>query len=140
MYLRVSPTLNLTVVAGTQAVDGSPIQDFVSVYGRRLTDLPSIEQLEAETRRLGARLAALRDAPQAERYNGPVLVEGQAADAVELRGVSPDVGERRLAQVSRGNRCADARQDIAVGCNGDHAARAAALHRLVVMAIAACVR
>jgi predicted Zn-dependent protease len=103
-FLRVSPPLSLTVVAGTQAVDGSPIQDFISVYGRRLADFPPTEQLESETRRLGARLAALRDAPQAERYNGPVLVEGQAAAELFAEVFAPKLLADRAPVTADGSR------------------------------------
>jgi hypothetical protein len=78
-FTRVAHSVGLVARAATQAEDGLPLQDFVSAYGSRMEDLPAEEELAASIREMGARLARLRSAPLLERYNGPVLFEGQAA-------------------------------------------------------------
>lgn len=78
-FTRRAPSASLTAVAATQAADGMPLEDFVAVYGRSTDDLPKKADLALRIQELGARLAKLRQAPIVDRYNGPVLFEGQAA-------------------------------------------------------------
>ena len=78
-FTRATPSVAFTAVAATQAPDGMPLEDFVAAYGRSVNDLPKKEELAARIRELGARLAQLRQASLLDRYNGPVLFEGQAA-------------------------------------------------------------
>ena len=73
------PRLSLEVSARTQALDGMPLEDRLALYGRALADLPSQEELEVKIRAFGTRLAELRSAELLDRYNGPVLIEGEAA-------------------------------------------------------------
>lgn len=88
-FTRVLHSAGLTVTAATQAVDGLPLSDFVSAYGRDMEDLPGREELAAAIREMGARLDRLRDAPLLERYNGPVLFEGQAAAELFSQVLAP---------------------------------------------------
>ena len=78
-FTRVTPSVAFIATAATQTADGMPLQDFVSLYGHSLSDLPAKDQLAARLGVLGKRLEALRAAPMLDRYNGPVLFEGQAA-------------------------------------------------------------
>ncbi len=78
-FVRVSPTVALMVTASTQAADGAPLSDGFQAYARSWSDLPPADSLAARTAALGARLTALRDAPAAQTYNGPMLFEGEAA-------------------------------------------------------------
>ena len=78
-FTRVTPSLALIAVAGTQAVDGMPLQDFAAWFGRSMKDLPPKVRLSSRLEELNERLGALRTAPLLDRYNGPVLFEGQAA-------------------------------------------------------------
>ena len=76
---RETPEVRLVALAATQADDGLPLGDFVTVHGRMPGDLPPQAELAAALRSMGERLAALRRAELLERYTGPVLFEGQAA-------------------------------------------------------------
>jgi hypothetical protein len=78
-FTRVTPSVAFIATAATQAADGSPLQDFVAFFGRSLKDIPAQAQLAARVEELGKRLTSLRTAPLLDRYNGPVLFEGQAA-------------------------------------------------------------
>jgi hypothetical protein len=78
-YTRTAPGVVLTAWAGTQAPDGMPLGDELAVYERSMAALPGEEQLAAQIRDMGNRLVELRSAPLVERYNGPVLFEGQAS-------------------------------------------------------------
>jgi len=78
-FRRLTQLATFTAVAGTQAANGMPLEDFVAAYGRTLADLPKKDELAARIRETVARLAQLRDAPVVDQYNGPVLFEGQAA-------------------------------------------------------------
>jgi PmbA/TldA metallopeptidase C-terminal domain len=80
-FVRETPLIALTVNAETQAADGMPLTDSFAFYGRSITDLPEKKNLLIRIREAGATLAKLRQAPILERYNGPVLLEEQAAAA-----------------------------------------------------------
>ncbi|MDH3283707.1 MAG: metallopeptidase TldD-related protein [Acidobacteriota bacterium] len=95
-YTRNRPIVMLSVRAGTQAADGMPLHDFLVAYGRSLGDLPSAEELAVSVSKLGARLVELRNAPLIERYNGPVLFEGQAAAELLAQAFAPKLLAQRL--------------------------------------------
>ncbi len=88
-FRRVRPWVSLGVIAYTQAPNGMPLDDFVSAYGHKLSDLPSQAELEARVREMATRLEAQRQASTVELYNGPVLVEGQAAAELFAQGFAP---------------------------------------------------
>ncbi len=85
-YVRNSPRVSLIALAGAYAPDGMPLQDFLAAYGRSMDELPKREDLAASIREMGDRLAKLHDAPLLDRYNGPVLFEGQAAVEIFSQG------------------------------------------------------
>lgn len=78
-FSRRSPGVSVRALAGTQAVDGTELEDFVVAYGRRWQDLPDREELAGQVRVMAERLVRRRKAEFVGRYNGPVLFEGQAA-------------------------------------------------------------
>ena len=88
-YVRIAPRSRVLATGSTQAVDGMPLHDFVNVFGHGLGDLPPVEELERQVRAMGSRLAALREAPLLESYNGPVLFEGQAAAELLAQALVP---------------------------------------------------
>jgi len=95
-FTRVTPSVAFIATAATQATDGMPLQDFVSLYGRSMKDLPAKEQLAARLEELGHRLETLRTASMLDRYNGPVLFEGQAAAELFSQVFAPRLlGTRR---------------------------------------------
>ena len=78
-YIRNFSSASIQALAATQAVDGTPLEDFVVARGRQWKDLPDQAELEARIRVMAERLGRLREAGFVERYSGPVLFEGQAA-------------------------------------------------------------
>lgn len=78
-YTRREPDLVIQVSAATQAADGTPLDDLFWLHGRAQAEMPSRQELESRIRALGQSLTQLRDAPTLVNYNGPVLVEGEAA-------------------------------------------------------------
>ena len=78
-FTRASPWVVLRIRATTQAVDGSPLTDVITLYGGAPRDLPTPDQIADSVRALGGRLTGLRRTGIAEPYNGPVLFEGEAA-------------------------------------------------------------
>jgi predicted Zn-dependent protease len=79
LYTRREPRVTFSAHASTQAPDGTPLEDSVFVFARSLSALPSADELAARIRTLGVRLKDLRTASEIENYNGPVLIEGDAA-------------------------------------------------------------
>ena len=88
-YVKDTPSLSLVATAGTQAVDGMILDDFVAVHGRSQTDLPAEENLATRVTDMGRRLQDLSKAPLLERFAGPVLFEGQAAAELFAQGFVP---------------------------------------------------
>ena len=78
-FTRRLPRVSLRVTASAQAPDGMPLSDFIADYGYSLKDLPSASALLTQVRELQAEIAQLQAAPIQDRYEGPVLFEGQAA-------------------------------------------------------------
>lgn len=88
-FTRLTPLVSCVVSAATQAADGTPLEDFVSAYGRVIADLPSRDSLARQVLEMGARLSARRQAPALDTYNGPVLFEGQAAAELVAQLLAP---------------------------------------------------
>lgn len=78
-FTRAQPVFKLQINARTQAADGLPISDSIELFGRTLADLPPKDVLISRTRTMADRILKLRSAASVERYNGPVLFEGEAA-------------------------------------------------------------
>jgi len=95
-YTHAAPSVGLIARAGTQAPDGMPLGDEFAVYQRSMAALPGEEQLAGQLRDMGKRLLELRAAPLVERYNGPVLFEGQASAEIFSQAFAPKlVASRR---------------------------------------------
>ena len=93
-YVQSAPSARIQALAGTQASDGTELEDFVVAYGRSWEDLPGQPELAQEIRGMTAHLDRRREAEDIELYSGPVIFEGQAA--AEL--VSQVLVPRLLAQ------------------------------------------
>lgn len=78
-YTRRRPSVTFNAHAATQAADGTPLDDFGWLHGRSVADLPSEQDLAGRVRALAGRLKDLRAASTLENYNGPVLLESDAA-------------------------------------------------------------
>jgi hypothetical protein len=73
----------------TQAADGMPLKDGITIHARTLAGLPAPADLAARARELAAGLIVLRQAPVGEAYTGPVLVEGQASSELLAQALVP---------------------------------------------------
>jgi predicted Zn-dependent protease len=69
----------IEINAQTRADDGMELADSVTACALKFADLPTEEELRAETVKMVKRLIALRTAPVLETYNGPVLLAAQPA-------------------------------------------------------------
>ncbi len=78
-FTRATPVFKLKINAEVQASDGMPISDSIELYGRTAADLPPQPAILDRTRSMLDRIVKLRSAGTIERYNGPVLFEGDAA-------------------------------------------------------------
>lgn len=81
-FTRAQPVFKLQINARTQAADGLPISDSLELFGRTIADLPAKDVLLSRARAMTDRILKLRSASSLERYNGPVLFEGDAAGEV----------------------------------------------------------
>ncbi len=83
------PWATLTVQASTQAADGMPLDDSMAIHVRSLRELPAKEALAGRIKDLGTHLKQLRGSSTVELYNGPVLVEGEAAPQLFAQVFAP---------------------------------------------------
>jgi hypothetical protein len=90
-FTRRTANVQLLVVASTQAVDGMPLLDFDASFGRAMKDLPGREEMTRRVHDLQSRLEKLRPAPLVDRYNGPVLFEGEAAGELVMQAIGNSV-------------------------------------------------
>ncbi len=95
-FTRPQMLVKLQVKAATQAPDGQPLQDSAEFYAASVAGLPSRDKLVAAIRQIGERLTKLRQASFVDRYNGPVLFEGQAAAEVFANVFAPGLVAIRL--------------------------------------------
>ena len=80
-YSRPDGMTFLQIKANTQADDGLPLEDTEQVFLKSPSDL-SAADLTARAQRMVERLQKLRTAKSFDRYNGPVLFEGEAGAEV----------------------------------------------------------
>ncbi|MEM7159905.1 MAG: metallopeptidase TldD-related protein [Myxococcota bacterium] len=71
--------LRIMLGAQAQAEDGMLLQRSESFEAHAIDQLPTLEQVNEAAERLQAELLALREAPLAEPYTGPAILEGRAA-------------------------------------------------------------
>ena len=88
-YVTYQPSATLDAAAATQAADGTVVQDSERWHGRRWAELPPKAELVARIRALAQRLEERLGASPMDRYNGPVLFEGQAAAEIIAQGLVP---------------------------------------------------
>jgi hypothetical protein len=79
----------------TFADDGVPLNHFYAAYATRPADLPSVETVRKGLNVAGTELMALRAAPPAQDYTGPVLFEARAAAPMLAQVLGPAVNGAR---------------------------------------------
>jgi TldD protein len=77
------------------ADDGMPINHFYSAYAIRPADLPAPDAVRKSLNVTGSELMALRSAPAAQDYTGPVLFEARAAAPLLAQILGPAVNGAR---------------------------------------------
>jgi TldD protein len=80
---------------GTFADDGVPLSHFYATYAARPAGLPSVETVRKGLNVAGTELMALRAAPPAQDYTGPVLFEARAAAPLLAQVLGPAVNGAR---------------------------------------------
>jgi len=80
---------------GTLADDGVPLNHFYAAYAARPASLPSVETVRKGLNVAGTELMALRAAPPAQDYTGPVLFEARAAAPLLAQVLGPAVNGAR---------------------------------------------
>ena len=79
----------------TLAPDGMQLNHFYATYARRPADLPSVDEVRKNLNVAGSELMALRAAPPAADYTGPVLFESRAAAALIAQVLGPSLNGGR---------------------------------------------
>ncbi|MBI5769180.1 MAG: hypothetical protein HZA93_15410 [Verrucomicrobia bacterium] len=103
-FTRTEFQISVVAGAATQAPDGFPLDDHFITHARAWDALPPKAELAAALRQLTRRLAAQRDAQLLDQYNGPVLLEGQAAVEIFAQVIAPLLGARPRPIVDSGGR------------------------------------
>jgi hypothetical protein len=80
---------------GAFADDGVPLNHFYATYATRPAELPNVETVRKGLNVAGTELMALRAAPPAEDYTGPVLFEARAAAPMLAQVLGPAVNGAR---------------------------------------------
>ena len=85
------------IEAGMSALadDGVPLNHFYAAYAARPAGLPDVETVRKGLNVAGTELMALRAAPPAQDYTGPVLFEARAAAPVLAQVLGPAVNGSR---------------------------------------------
>lgn len=78
-FTRIDDTAYIRVTAWTQSDDGRYVSDFLYIVGRSWKDIADLPKVKREVMAMHERLKATREAEPLDRYNGPVLFQGQAA-------------------------------------------------------------
>ena len=85
-FTRIDDTAYIRATAWSQSADGRYISDYVNLVGRNWKELADLRTIKRQVRAMHDRLKAVSEAEPLDRYNGPVLFQGQAA--AELIGQS----------------------------------------------------
>jgi TldD protein len=93
--------VRVTVTCATQADDGMPLHDSIVFAAPTFDQLPREAEMVAQVDQLSKQLSALRKAPIADDYAGPVVFRGPAAGRVVRTLLAEDVAG---TPAPRGNR------------------------------------
>lgn len=85
------------IEAGMSALadDGVPLNHYYATYAARPADLPNVETARKGLNVAGTELMALRAAPSAQDYTGPVLFEARAAAPLLAQVLGPAINGSR---------------------------------------------
>jgi len=85
------------IEAGLNAVadDGVPVNHYYAIYAVRPGDLPNVDAVRKALNVTCTELMALRSAPPAQDYTGPVLFEARAAAPLLAQVLSPAINGSR---------------------------------------------
>ncbi|MCY3859494.1 MAG: metallopeptidase TldD-related protein [Gammaproteobacteria bacterium] len=78
-FTRRDDTAYIRVTAWTQSDDGRYVSDYLYIVGRSWKEIADLPKVKREVMAMHERLKATREAEPLDRYNGPVLFQGQAA-------------------------------------------------------------
>jgi TldD protein len=79
----------------TLADDGMQVNHLYASYARKPADLPSVDAVRKALNVTGSELMAMRAAPPAQDYNGPVLFEARAAAPLLAQVLTPAINGSR---------------------------------------------
>jgi hypothetical protein len=95
-YVKDEMQTGLEVVAFTQTEKGIPIADHYSAYSRNPNGLPGEDSLVKAVTDVANRLTiALKSNTLDESYNGPVIIDGQAAAEIFAQVFAPNLVAQR---------------------------------------------
>jgi predicted Zn-dependent protease len=85
------------IEAGMSALadDGVPLNHYYATYAARPADLPNVEAVRKALNVTGTELMALRAAPSAQDYTGPVFFEARAAAPLLAQVLGPAINGSR---------------------------------------------
>ena len=94
--IRTSRSIGAVEAAmDSQADDGMPLHNFYSLYVASPQDMPSPDLLAKSIAKAAEDLVALRKAPIAPDYTGPVLFDAPAAGSLLAQALSPSLSGAR---------------------------------------------
>ena len=79
----------------TLADDGMQVNDMYAAYAQKPADLPSVDAVRKGLNVTGSELMAMRAAPPAQDYTGPVLFEARAAAPLIAEVLTPAINGAR---------------------------------------------
>ena len=85
------------IEAGLDALadDGMPLNNFYATYAPKPADLPGVDTVRKNLNVAGSELMALRAAPTAQDYTGPILFEARAAAPLLAQVLGPAMNGAR---------------------------------------------
>lgn len=95
VFTRSEPVIQVFVRAKTNSVSGAPLMDSFSVFSRSVDAIDEARILR-DVKELASELAKFRTAESLDRYNGPVLFEGEAAGQLLGEVIAPGIGATRF--------------------------------------------
>ena len=102
-YIRETPQVYFHASASLQNTTGEVFSDSYSASGRSLSDLPGEAELLHQAALVADHLSNRRKGKVAKRYNGPVLVEDQAAVELFAHNFANLLSARRAGGGGGGN-------------------------------------